>query len=93
MHCHSCQSELLLAAGESVGFRECCDRCSADLHICLNCAHYDPTVYNECRESSAERVLDHDRANRCEYFLPGAEAALDDDRGSALSDLERLFKK
>ena len=39
--------------------------------MCLNCRFHDPNAYNECRESSAERVRERDRANRCEYFSPG----------------------
>jgi hypothetical protein len=93
MQCHSCQTEIPLAAGESIGFREACDRCRADLHICLNCAHYDPSAYNACRESSAERILDPGRANRCDYFKPSDRAAGEsEDRNEAMSDLEKLFK-
>ena len=93
MQCHACQSEIPIPAGESIGFREDCDRCGADLHACLNCAHFDRTAYNECRESSAERVLDHDRANRCDYFRPGSGAgAGDGEREEALSSLKNLFK-
>ncbi|MCR9093792.1 MAG: DUF4407 domain-containing protein [bacterium] len=68
MRCHACDAEVELAAGEAIGFRAECDRCAADLHVCLNCDHHDPGAYNECREPSAERVRDRDRANRCEYF-------------------------
>ena len=94
MQCHTCQTAIPLAAGESVGFRDACDRCRADLHVCLNCAHHDPSAYNECRESSAERVLDADRANRCEYFRPGAGAPGDDgEHDRAIADLESLFRK
>jgi hypothetical protein len=93
MQCHSCQTGIPLAAGESIGFRDACDRCRADLHICLNCTHYDPSAYNACRESSAERILDPDRANRCEYFRPSERGAVgSEERGEAMSDLEKLFK-
>ena len=94
MFCQACQTEIPLAAGESVGFRDACDRCRSDLHICLNCAHHDSAIYNECREPNAERILDRDRANRCEYFRPlsGAGAA-DTGRASTISNLENLFKK
>jgi len=93
MRCHACDSEIELATGESVGFREVCDRCRADLHVCLNCAHHDPSAYNECRESSAERILDRDRANRCDYFRPGSGDGGDgDSRDRAMGDLDRLFK-
>ena len=94
MLCQSCQTEIPLAAGESIGFRDACDRCRADLHVCLNCAHYDPTAYNDCREPNAERILDQDRANRCDYFRPGARPrAAGDGREEAMADLEDLFKK
>lgn len=94
MLCQACQSEIPLAAGESVGFRDVCDRCRADLHVCLNCAHHDPTTYNECRESSAERILEKDRANRCEYFRPAHRAGTaDGGQDEAMADLEKLFKK
>ena len=93
MQCHACQSDIPIAAGESVGFRDACDRCGADLHVCRNCAHHDLTAYNECREPNAERVLDADRANRCDYFRPSTACAeADHDREEALSKLEDLFK-
>ncbi len=94
MRCHACRSEVELASGESVGYRESCARCAADLHVCRNCAHYDPSAYNECRESSAERVLDRDRANRCDYFRPGSGGeGASDDRKKTLASLDSLFKK
>ena len=94
MRCHACRIEVALASGESVGYRDACERCAADLHVCLNCAHHDPSAYNECRESSAERILDRDRANRCDYFRPGdGTAAATDARKSALGSLDALFKK
>ena len=93
--CHACQTETPLAAGESIGFRETCDRCAADLHVCLNCVHVDPSAYNGCRESSAERVLDPGRANRCDYFRAGQgtkDVSADSGRNEALAKLDNLFK-
>ena len=94
MRCHACQTEVSIPSGGGVGFRDECDACRTDLHVCLNCAHYDPGAYNHCREPGAERVLDAARANRCDWFRPGgvgtdAEAA--SERDAALSELERLF--
>jgi hypothetical protein len=94
VRCAACNSEVPLAAGERVGLRDECGRCGADLHSCRNCAFHDPAAYNECHEPNAERLLDRERANRCEYFRPsdragGGEGA----RAKALSDLDRLFKK
>lgn len=94
MRCHDCRAEILIASGASIGFREECDQCGADLHVCLNCGHHDPSAYNECREPSAERVADRDRANRCDYFRPGAGPGSGSGASEkALSALEDLFKK
>ncbi len=95
MRCFSCDAEVDLAAGERVGFGDDCARCGADLHACLNCAHHDPSAYNECRESSAERVSQRDRANRCEWFRPGEGrgGALQATQASAKAGLDNLFKK
>jgi hypothetical protein len=62
VQCFVCDASVELASGERVGFRDTCDACGADLHVCRNCAHHDPSAYNECRETSAERVSDRERA-------------------------------
>jgi len=94
MHCFSCRREHPLGSGERVGFRDAC-ACGADLHVCRNCAHHDPSAHNECRESSAERVGDRERANRCDWFAPRPDPPVG--RGSGPPDpraaLENLFKK
>jgi len=95
MRCFSCNDETELAAGERIGFSDRCAHCDADLHVCRNCRFHDPSAYNECRESSAERVRDRDRANRCEYFAPGAREGGQGGsaREAARTALDELFKK
>jgi len=95
MRCFSCGAESALAAGERLGFREECTACRADLHCCRNCAHHDPSAYNECRESQAERVDDRERVNRCEWFSPGTGGggARAREQDQARSKLDSLFKK
>jgi hypothetical protein len=95
MRCASCNAVIQLAPAERVGFRDSCEGCGADLHICHNCEFHDPSAYNECRESSAERVGDPERANRCDWFQPGGRSggAGAEQRSGALSDLDALFKK
>ena len=62
--------------------------------MCRNCAFYDASAYNECRESNAERVSDRDRANRCDYFQPGEGSARDGQAGAPTrSALDALFRK
>jgi hypothetical protein len=43
-------------------------KCRADLRVCLNCAHYDPRVAQQCRERRAEPILEKAVGNFCEYF-------------------------
>jgi hypothetical protein len=94
-HCFRCQSEISLSPGQRVGRRDECPKCKADLHVCKNCAFYEPGAYNDCRESSAERVLDKERSNMCDYFqfregkgAKGVSAAQ-----AAKNKLDDLFKK
>lgn len=95
MNCFGCGRAVEVSGGERVGFRDECERCGADLHVCRNCVHHDPAAYNECRESSAERVDDRERANRCEWFRPGTIGAHDrgGEKEQTRSSLDALFKK
>ena len=93
--CSACEFAIELASGERIGYRDTCSACNADLHSCQNCAHHDLSAYNECRESSAERVGDRERANRCDYFaIADARAGgIAETRQRASNALEDLFKK
>lgn len=96
MRCFACGTDAGLRAGARVGHRESCARCGADLHVCRNCRHHDPSRANECREPNAEPVRDRERANGCEWFAPaegGAAGARDPARESARAALDALFKK
>lgn len=94
MFCFKCQKEIITAPGVPVGRREECPNCSSDVHVCLNCVHYDKGAYNECKEPSADYVKEKDRSNFCDYFTPsdkkgGGGKAKDD----LMSAAEALFKK
>ena len=90
--CHACGAKN--ETGERVGRRDTCVKCNADLHVCLNCGFYDFKAYNECREPQADRVLEKDRSNFCDYFSAGGSGSKgmkqEDD---AKKKLENLFKK
>lgn len=90
--CHACKTVVPILG--ILGRREECPKCRADLHVCLNCIHYDKSAYNECREPSADVVREKDRANFCDYFSARAEAAGGADRQKDLrAAAEALFKK
>lgn len=90
--CFSCKKEIQVL--DRVGRSESCPHCRADLHCCRNCEFYDPKAYNECREPMAERVLEKEAANFCDYFQIAGKAhrAEEKDR-EAKRKLEELFKK
>ena len=64
--CHHCGHDI--GALERIGRRDTCLHCRADLHCCLNCAFYDPACHNQCREPEAERQVDKQIGNFCDYF-------------------------
>ena len=65
-HCHHCGEPWTLKGQPGRG--ETCLKCRADLRVCLNCAHYDPHMAQQCRERRAEPVLEKHVGNFCEYF-------------------------
>ena len=89
--CFSCATVHRLDA--EPGRRDECSKCRADLHCCKNCRHYDSKVYNECRETQAERVQEKDRSNICDIFAAGARVQEVSERDKARAAAERLFKK
>lgn len=91
LNCYSCNSKIVLPPGP-VSRSEVCSKCNADLRVCKNCAFYDSKSYNECREPSAERVVDKEKSNFCDYFTPGNNSAATTTKADALKKLDDLFK-
>jgi hypothetical protein len=73
MNCWKCGHQVETI--ERVGFHAHCPQCDRPLHVCRNCSLYDSAYNNQCRETMAERVVDKERSNFCEYFAPNAGAA------------------
>jgi len=65
-HCWKCGTEYQLAG--TPGRSESCERCGADLKVCLNCVSFDLRAAHQCRDRRAEPVADKHVANYCEYF-------------------------
>ncbi len=91
--CGGCGREHRMAG--AVGRSNLCDGCGEALRACRNCEFYEIGAYNDCREPSAERVVDKNAANFCDCFRPAARAAsaagAGAGAGDALSELEKLF--
>jgi hypothetical protein len=91
--CHHCGRDI--GNLERVGRRATCLNCGWDLHVCRNCSFYDPAYHNQCREPQAERQVEKEAGNFCEYFgfrvgaAPKPDVSKDDPR----KRLEALFGK
>ena len=76
------------------GRADTCKSCGRDTKVCKGCIYYDPDINNQCKETQADRVVDKERSNFCDWFKPksgsGSGAATRDAMKSAA---EALFKK
>ena len=72
-----------------------CTGCRRDTRVCRNCLHYDTAYDNLCREPQADRVVEKEKSNFCDYFK--ATNPKDGGKGAKAADLkaaaEALFKK
>lgn len=91
--CYRC-GESLAALTLPLSRRDQCPSCSADIHVCKMCRHFDVRVPRQCREDGAEDVTEKERPNFCDWFSP-AENAFDPQRksvaDSAQAALDALF--
>jgi hypothetical protein len=91
--CHKCLKELEIKTPMSR--KDVCPSCGSDLRCCLNCVFHAPGTYNECKEPQAERVVEKERSNFCDYFIfQGAASGLQgkEVEDSTKAKLKSLFK-
>ena len=94
MDCIFCGNDVRIKG--KVKRQDTCPHCNRDLRCCKQCNSYDPASYNECKEVSAERILEKERANLCDYFAPRGTAGISGSLNrakEAKEALEALFKK
>ena len=96
-YCWSCGNEQIfeVKVGVKVGRKDECPHCGADLHVCKNCALYDPSLHNQCREPEAAFIRDREAGNFCTHFDfkdRDAPQAQDDSVAKAKAKLDTLFK-
>ena len=94
MECVFCNKDIPIEG--KVNRQDTCPQCNRDLRCCKQCKFYDPNAYNECREVAAERIVDKERANFCDFFMPkgskGGGGSYNRAK-EAKEALEALFKK
>ena len=91
MSCWSCGTKI---EANNYARADICTGCRRDTRVCKNCTHYDPKLHNECKETQADRIVDKEKSNFCDYFLPrttpfGSTTSTQNIRAAA----EALFKK
>jgi hypothetical protein len=94
MECAFCNKKI--RAHGKVARQDVCPHCHRDLRCCKQCKHYDQSAYNECREVAAERIVEKERANFCDFYVPrgskGASGTFNRTK-EAKEALEALFRK
>src|SRR5256885_3090320 len=93
-NCWNCGKELSLL---DYGRGDTCPQCGRDTKVCKGCFFYDPSAHNQCREPQADRVVEKERSNFCDYFKPasrsGAPGGAPSPKDAARAAAEALFKK
>ena len=94
MECAFCNNDIKIKG--KISRQDTCPHCHHDLRCCKQCKFYDPNAYNECKEVSAERIIDKERSNFCDFFVPigSKEGGGSYNRTKVAKEaLEALFKK
>lgn len=91
--CYHCHKTIPILGAFKIVRTEECPYCSTSLHCCRMCTFYDPKVYNECRESNADRIVDKEKANFCDYFNLSDGSHAGDAKEDLLNQAASLFKK
>jgi predicted RNA-binding Zn-ribbon protein involved in translation (DUF1610 family) len=89
--CWNCGSEL---TPMEYGRQDTCRKCGRDTKVCKNCELHDRSYNNECRESQADRVVEKEKSNFCDYFNPrsGGGGQSRDAQNAAKAAADALFK-
>ena len=92
--CFNCKNPLPFNLGTKVSRNEECPNCRRDVRCCYNCMHYDKNSYNECHEPQADRVVEKDRSNFCDYFAFGTGSLIGggQSKDDVYKKLNDLFK-
>ncbi len=71
--CYSCSTTL----HPGTDMKGNCPKCSAALHCCKQCAHFEPSTRFQCLKPIPERIPYKDRMNECALFSPRVTVARD----------------
>lgn len=66
MRCWECGNQQ--SPDEGIDIESTCSNCSADLHCCRNCLHFDPGARFECRQPIDKAFRDKTVRSNCTLF-------------------------
>ena len=91
-NCWYCGAGLTAA---EYGRQETCQKCRRDTKVCKNCEFYDLKSNNQCHEPQADRQVEKERSNFCDYFKPrlGSKGVGGPTVDAAKAAAEALFKQ
>jgi hypothetical protein len=69
--CYNCSTAL----AEGTDFAGACPKCSAALHCCKQCSHFEPSTRFQCLKPIPVRIPLKDGANTCTLFQPRVTVA------------------
>jgi len=92
--CFKCEYPVTLEAMKDVNRYENCTKCNASIRSCMMCSFYDTSSYNDCREPTADRITDKEKANFCDFFkLSNSSHTNKNKKIETMSAAAALFKK
>ncbi len=93
INCFNCHKELDFQSSSKISRKETCPYCYIDLHSCKMCHYYDKTAYNECNEPMADRVVEKEKANFCDYYQLAGTLKKGPTKADLMAQAQALFKK
>lgn len=91
--CYACTKSIELDETQPIMRSEECPHCYVSLRCCKMCEFYDERSYNECREPSAERIVEKEKANFCDFYRITSNLNKEQAKNDALAAANALFKK
>ena len=91
--CFACHKPTGLQPNQKIPKSEECYHCYASLRCCKMCSFYDQSSYNECKEPMADRIVDKDKANFCDFFKLKSDCKTkNNEKEDLLEKANSLFK-
>lgn len=92
-YCYKCNSPVDYELNKKVSRSAECPKCKTSLKCCKMCVFFELTSYNECKEPVAERIIEKEKPNFCDYFMMQVGPRKIQNKDEIVSAASSLFKK